>query len=339
MVSRRPAPGAAHGAPCAGHLSEPQLARGGAPGQGWHRLPPGTHRGGGPSRRPPHRYDPLLSQSSGRPCPEPDFSGGQSCARPWPVPAGVSKETWAAVCAAEPPEHGQGRREARPPGKCALAGGEGSSPGRSERTNPAVLSPRPALRPRARCPGGGVAGRPAVLPALQEQAGNGPLPRSLHRWGSGKQGFLCFRAFFGLSLTWASPPCHSTKLEWGSLYVSPSVQYLGTAEAQGQGWGIHQAPMLQKFMLLIRNVLCVSSWTHNDYCHGTWFPQNHPTHVKDQSFWPTSISLLFSLFSLQITSSSRMILSSTRWRILEKPFWWDTWDGILIQWSWWKLLY
>ncbi|XP_042676808.1 geminin coiled-coil domain-containing protein 1 [Centrocercus urophasianus] len=57
------------------------------------------------------------AQSSSRPCPEPGFLGGQGCARPWPVPAGVSKETWAAVCAAEPPEHDQGRREARPPGR------------------------------------------------------------------------------------------------------------------------------------------------------------------------------------------------------------------------------
>ncbi|NXC38300.1 GEMC1 protein, partial [Penelope pileata] len=56
---------------------------------------------------------PLLPQSSSRPCPEPDFPGSPGFACPWPVPAGVSKETWAAVCAAEQPEHGQGR----PPGQ------------------------------------------------------------------------------------------------------------------------------------------------------------------------------------------------------------------------------
>ncbi|XP_054691477.1 geminin coiled-coil domain-containing protein 1 [Grus americana] len=56
-------------------------------------------------------------QSTGRPCPEPDFAGGPGCACPWSAPAGVSKETWAAVCAAEPPHHSQGRREARPPGQ------------------------------------------------------------------------------------------------------------------------------------------------------------------------------------------------------------------------------
>ncbi|NXQ85750.1 GEMC1 protein, partial [Nyctibius grandis] len=55
---------------------------------------------------------PFPPQSTGRPCPEPDF------ACPWSAPAGVSKETWAAVCAAEPPPHpGQGRQEARPPGQ------------------------------------------------------------------------------------------------------------------------------------------------------------------------------------------------------------------------------
>ncbi|NXM94464.1 GEMC1 protein, partial [Sylvia borin] len=58
---------------------------------------------------------PFPPQSAGRPCPEPDFAGGSGCACPWSAPAGVSKETWAAVCAAEPP-HSQGRREARPPG-------------------------------------------------------------------------------------------------------------------------------------------------------------------------------------------------------------------------------
>ncbi|XP_054138993.1 geminin coiled-coil domain-containing protein 1 [Melozone crissalis] len=46
--------------------------------------------------------------SAGRPCPQPDFAGGSGCAWPWSAPAGVSKETWAAVCAAEPP-HSQGR--------------------------------------------------------------------------------------------------------------------------------------------------------------------------------------------------------------------------------------
>ncbi|KAL2301188.1 hypothetical protein Nmel_011749, partial [Mimus melanotis] len=60
-------------------------------------------------------------QSAGRPCPEPDFAGGSGCSCPWSVPAGVSKETWAAVCAAEPP-HSQGRRDARPPGECAQMG-------------------------------------------------------------------------------------------------------------------------------------------------------------------------------------------------------------------------
>ncbi|NWW46187.1 GEMC1 protein, partial [Pedionomus torquatus] len=53
-------------------------------------------------------------QSTGRPCPEPDFAGGPGCACPWSAPAGVSKETWATVCAVEPP-HGQDRREPRPP--------------------------------------------------------------------------------------------------------------------------------------------------------------------------------------------------------------------------------
>ncbi|NXV43032.1 GEMC1 protein, partial [Uria aalge] len=58
----------------------------------------------------------LPPQSTGRPCPEPDFAGVPGCACPWSAPAGVSKETWAAVCAAEPPLHGQGRRDPRPPG-------------------------------------------------------------------------------------------------------------------------------------------------------------------------------------------------------------------------------
>ncbi|NXG10300.1 GEMC1 protein, partial [Sakesphorus luctuosus] len=55
---------------------------------------------------------PFPPQSTGRPCPEPDFAGLPGCAGPWSAPASVSKETWAAVCAAEP-GHGQGRREAR----------------------------------------------------------------------------------------------------------------------------------------------------------------------------------------------------------------------------------
>ncbi|XP_025926795.1 geminin coiled-coil domain-containing protein 1 [Apteryx rowi] len=50
------------------------------------------------------------------PCPEPDFAAGPGCACPWSAPAGVSKETWVAVCAAEPPQHSEGRQEARPPG-------------------------------------------------------------------------------------------------------------------------------------------------------------------------------------------------------------------------------
>ncbi|XP_041262023.1 geminin coiled-coil domain-containing protein 1 [Onychostruthus taczanowskii] len=58
----------------------------------------------------------VAATSAGRPCPEPDFAGGSGSACPWSAPAGVSKETWAAVCAAEPP-HSQGRREARPPGQ------------------------------------------------------------------------------------------------------------------------------------------------------------------------------------------------------------------------------
>ncbi|NXQ47825.1 GEMC1 protein, partial [Catharus fuscescens] len=58
---------------------------------------------------------PFPPQSAGRPCPEPHFAGGSGSACPWAAP-GVSKETWAAVCAAEPP-HSQGRREARPPGQ------------------------------------------------------------------------------------------------------------------------------------------------------------------------------------------------------------------------------
>ncbi|NXL61751.1 GEMC1 protein, partial [Chordeiles acutipennis] len=60
---------------------------------------------------------PFSPQSTDRPCPQPDFAGGPGCACPWSAPAGVSKETWAAVCAAEPPHHGQGRWEARPPGQ------------------------------------------------------------------------------------------------------------------------------------------------------------------------------------------------------------------------------
>ncbi|NXW91397.1 GEMC1 protein, partial [Alopecoenas beccarii] len=72
---------------------------------------------------------PFSPQSTGRPCPEPDFSGGPGCACPW---AGVSKETWAALCSAEPPpQPGPGRREPRPPGKCAPPAGEGRSRPRS----------------------------------------------------------------------------------------------------------------------------------------------------------------------------------------------------------------
>ncbi|NXM89303.1 GEMC1 protein, partial [Oenanthe oenanthe] len=52
-------------------------------------------------------------QSAGRPCPE---LGGSGCACPWPGPAAVSTETWAAVCAAEPPRW-QRPGEARPPGR------------------------------------------------------------------------------------------------------------------------------------------------------------------------------------------------------------------------------
>ncbi|NXH18868.1 GEMC1 protein, partial [Bucco capensis] len=59
---------------------------------------------------------PLPPQSTVRPCPDPEFIGGSSCACPWPAHAGVSKETWAAVRSAEPPpQHSQGRREARSP--------------------------------------------------------------------------------------------------------------------------------------------------------------------------------------------------------------------------------
>ncbi|XP_035190679.1 geminin coiled-coil domain-containing protein 1 [Oxyura jamaicensis] len=56
-------------------------------------------------------------KSGSRPCPQPDFSGGPGCSCPWPAPGDVSRESRAAVCAAEPPLHGQGRREARPPGR------------------------------------------------------------------------------------------------------------------------------------------------------------------------------------------------------------------------------
>lgn len=41
-----------------------------------------------------------------------------------------------------------------------------------------ALVRRPVLQPAARCPGRGVAGRPAVLPALQKQAGKGSAPAS-----------------------------------------------------------------------------------------------------------------------------------------------------------------
>ncbi|XP_059711975.1 geminin coiled-coil domain-containing protein 1 [Haemorhous mexicanus] len=84
-------------------------ARSGATGKtgSGHRVRAGRCLGG--RRR-------LAGASAGRPCPEPDFAGGSGCACPWSAPAGVSKETWAAVCAAEPP-HSHGRREARPPGQ------------------------------------------------------------------------------------------------------------------------------------------------------------------------------------------------------------------------------
>ncbi|NWV77318.1 GEMC1 protein, partial [Dasyornis broadbenti] len=59
---------------------------------------------------------PFPPQSAGRPCPEPDFTGGSGSACPWSAPAGVSKETWAAVCAAEPPLS-QCQREAQSPGQ------------------------------------------------------------------------------------------------------------------------------------------------------------------------------------------------------------------------------
>ncbi|NXN91184.1 GEMC1 protein, partial [Rhinopomastus cyanomelas] len=54
---------------------------------------------------------PFPPQSTGRPCPQPDFVAG-----PWPAPAGVSRETWAAVCASEPPQLSPARREPRSPG-------------------------------------------------------------------------------------------------------------------------------------------------------------------------------------------------------------------------------
>ncbi|NXK90176.1 GEMC1 protein, partial [Formicarius rufipectus] len=64
---------------------------------------------------------PFPPQSTGRPCPEPDF------ACPWSAPAGVSKETWAAVRAAEPP-HSRGRREARlSAGKCVPGAGRAAA--------------------------------------------------------------------------------------------------------------------------------------------------------------------------------------------------------------------
>ncbi|XP_058667841.1 geminin coiled-coil domain-containing protein 1 [Ammospiza caudacuta] len=72
-------------------------------GPGRHRFPSGPPAP--PSAPSPRPFPP---QSAGRPCPQPDFAGGSGCAWPWSAPAGVSKETWAAVCAAEPP-HSQGR--------------------------------------------------------------------------------------------------------------------------------------------------------------------------------------------------------------------------------------
>ncbi|NXG50789.1 GEMC1 protein, partial [Psilopogon haemacephalus] len=82
---------------------------------------------------------PLPPQSTGRPCPQPDFGGDPGYACPWSAPAGVSKETWTAVCAAEPP-HSQGRREARPPAKCAPgAAAVGVWASDEERDNPSGL--------------------------------------------------------------------------------------------------------------------------------------------------------------------------------------------------------
>ncbi|NWQ61671.1 GEMC1 protein, partial [Neopipo cinnamomea] len=88
---------------------------------------------------------PFSPQSTGRPCPQPDFAGGPGCACPWSAPADVSKETWAAVCAAEPP-HSQGRREARlSPGECALGSGAPAAGQRegagAERANPGSAPP------------------------------------------------------------------------------------------------------------------------------------------------------------------------------------------------------
>ncbi|XP_061862012.1 geminin coiled-coil domain-containing protein 1 [Colius striatus] len=54
--------------------------------------------------------------STGRPCPEPSFAGDPGCACPWSAPTAVSKETWAAICTAEPLPS-RGRREERPPGQ------------------------------------------------------------------------------------------------------------------------------------------------------------------------------------------------------------------------------
>ncbi|NWH66810.1 GEMC1 protein, partial [Geococcyx californianus] len=80
---------------------------------------------------------PFPPQSTGRPGPEPHF------ACPWSAPAGVSKEPWAAACAAEPPQS-QGRREARPPGECAptaAALGNLAGQGTGSGLNPSGLLP------------------------------------------------------------------------------------------------------------------------------------------------------------------------------------------------------
>ncbi|XP_054022530.1 geminin coiled-coil domain-containing protein 1 [Dryobates pubescens] len=103
----------------------------------------GQKREGNASRRSKDQPAVLgcFSPSTGQPCPQPDFGGDPGCACPWAAPAGVSKETWAAVCAVEPP-HSQGRREARPPGKCAPAAAAVGGWARiEERANPSSLLP------------------------------------------------------------------------------------------------------------------------------------------------------------------------------------------------------
>ncbi|NWU95375.1 GEMC1 protein, partial [Upupa epops] len=54
---------------------------------------------------------PFPLQNTSRPCPQPGFAGG-----PWPIPARVSRETWATVCAPESPQPGPARQEPRPHG-------------------------------------------------------------------------------------------------------------------------------------------------------------------------------------------------------------------------------